>query len=221
MFGLKGLRRLPGVAASVAFITYWLGTIIYVAPNNYIRAQFAGVFRAVEPVFYQKWEFFAPPPTYNTTVYAIARLQNPEETISWDLTSEVRRLKGRHAPFNSAADATDYVLSGAAIDITSQLRQFITHEKKTHPEEKQEVWVNNALAKMHEYESHNRSIIAIRNFAAATVAKSVPTDRPGTMRIVITSLDIPKFGYALTDSTPPPMPDEKATYVSADYPLSR
>jgi hypothetical protein len=220
MFGLEGLRRLAGVAAGIAFITYWLATIAYVAPNNYIKAQFAGVFRAVDPVLFQRWEFFAPPPTFNSTVYAIAHLQNPEETITWDLTSEVRRLKGRHAPFNATEDAIDYVLSSAAIDIAEQMRQHVGHEKKTHPEAKQEVWVNEALTKMRESEPYSRSIMAIRNYAAATVAKSVPTDRPGTMRLVITSVDIPKFGYALTESTPP-VTDEKATYVSADYPLAR
>jgi hypothetical protein len=215
-----GLRRLPGVVAGVAFVTYWLATIAYVAPNNYIRAQFVGVFRAVEPVLYQRWEFFAPPPTFNTTVYAIARLQNPEETVTWDLTSEVRRLKGRHAPFNATEDAIDYVLSSAATDIVEQLQQHIGHGKKTHPEAKQEVWVNEALTKMREYEPKNSSIIAIRNYAAATVAKSVLTDRPGTVRLVITYVDIPKFGYALTESTPP-LTDERPMYVSADYPLPR
>ena len=125
MFGSKGLRRLPRIAAGVVLVAYWLTTITYVAPNNYLRAQFPGVFRAIEPVLYQKWEFFAPPPTFNTTVYAVAHLQNPEETITWDLTSEIRRLKGRHAPFNATEDAIDYVLSSAAIDIVSQMRQQI------------------------------------------------------------------------------------------------
>jgi len=220
MFGSKGLRRLPRIAAGVVLVAYWLTTITYVAPNNYLRAQFPGVFRAIEPVLYQKWEFFAPPPTFNTTVYAVAHLQNPEETITWDLTSEIRRLKGRHAPFNATEDAIDYVLSSAAIDIVSQMRQQIEHEKKTHPEAKQEARIQEALTKVREYEPYNRSILAIRNYAAATVAKSVPTNRPGTLRIVLTAVDIPKFGYAFTDSTPP-VADERTTYVSADYPLAR
>jgi hypothetical protein len=220
MFRIESLRRLPRVAAGVAFVTYWLATIAYVAPNNYLRAHLAGVFRALDPLLYQKWEFFAPPPTFNTTVYALAHLQNPQETLTWDLTSEIRRLKGRHAPFNATESAIDYVLSSAASDIVDQLRDRMLLEKRAHPEAKQEEWLKEALAKMREEEARNRSIVALRNYAAATVAKSVPTERSGTVRLIITSLDIPKFGYALTDSTPPAK-DETPMYVSADYPLVR
>src|SRR5665213_3955688 len=64
-------EKLLGMGALSVLAVYWLVTLLYVSPNNPIRVQFLPQLAFFERFFFQRWEFFAPPPMYNERIYFI------------------------------------------------------------------------------------------------------------------------------------------------------
>lgn len=122
----KPEKILGGIVLLIAF-GYWLLTLVYVSPNNPIRVQCFYACNFFEALFYQKWEFFAPPPTFNEKVYYIFQPKHSEtgKTIVTEVVEKIFKEKQKHAPFNEADDVTDYLISGACDQLVDALRDEV------------------------------------------------------------------------------------------------
>lgn len=171
---------------------------------------------------FSRWHFiksgnsFAPPPTFNLRIYAIAVLVEPEEPLTLDLMSEMIRRKKERAPFNGPEDALDYVLFGAIVTITDGVREAFLQAKKENPDRSDSAWMDMAKAKLHEYDDVDPAVRALRNYAVSALKKQVGIRRVKTFRLRITRIMIPKFSDAMlarADSAP----QEIAAYETKDF----
>ncbi len=105
------------------FLLYWIATILYVAPDNPIRNLFSKELKQFEIYCYQKWTFFAPPPTYNTKLYYTFCSRITSERKTFSALDIILSEKRAHTPFNTGEELLDYVLSGSVEQVVTYLRK--------------------------------------------------------------------------------------------------
>ncbi len=77
--------------------------------------------------FFQRWGFFAPPPTYNDRLYYV--FYKKQETgngkiIPREVCKNLFAEKSKKAPFNNEEDILDYIISNSLITITEEISRF-------------------------------------------------------------------------------------------------
>ena len=118
----------PGCLALVFVGMYWLVTLLYVSPNNPLRIQYDAELKQFESWGFQRWTFFAPPPTQNHRLYfAFSPQDGTGETI--EVLEEIYARKQQYHPFNESIESIDYVVSGIATSITDSMREVFRYRK--------------------------------------------------------------------------------------------
>ena len=123
--GQQLLRRCIEWSCLVLLGVYWLSTLLYVMPNNYLRILAYDWMQGFETVFAQRWEFFAPPAKFDTRVFAIFTPYDPQqhpEAIR-EFTAELAKERRRRAPFDAGESFLDYIVSTAADHVRTALAQ--------------------------------------------------------------------------------------------------
>jgi hypothetical protein len=121
---------LASVGSIVIVVTafYGLMTLLYNAPSNPLRISFDAKLTTFEKWFFQKWSFFAPPPTENDRLYfAFSPISGEGVTI--EVLQGVYARKQQDAPFNVRAEVVDYVISGNAAGIRDSIREVNRYAK--------------------------------------------------------------------------------------------
>lgn len=98
----------------VCFGIYWVTTILFVAPDNFVSISLLKYKLHFETYFYQQWGFFAPPPKYNDRLYYyFINDANKESVLRYEVIQDLQALKSKRAPFNGTEDVLDYILSSS------------------------------------------------------------------------------------------------------------
>jgi hypothetical protein len=82
--------------------------------------------------FYQRWAFFAPPPTYNQRLYFIFKNNNTTNIEVFEVLKPILIKKQNTAPFNFYYQTVDYILASSLINIDGNVRtlqQIFNYEK--------------------------------------------------------------------------------------------
>ena len=105
------------------FVLYWVCTIIFTTPDNYVNINFLEYHSTFERFFYQKWGFFAPPPQFNEYLYYTYYSDGKDslELKTFEIIEPIIHKKQLDAPFNSSAERLDYIFSSALINISDDL----------------------------------------------------------------------------------------------------
>lgn len=102
------------------FSLYWVMTLFFVAPDNYIKITFTEYESYFNLFFQQNWQFFAPPPNSNDRLmYTFINKKDSTDTKTFEVFEPLNIAKKENAPFNSAQNILDYVLSGNSSQVTS------------------------------------------------------------------------------------------------------
>ncbi|GAA5041462.1 hypothetical protein GCM10011506_43170 [Marivirga lumbricoides] len=111
-----------------AFIFYWVTTIFFNLPDNYIKLQFIGSEKIFNSSLFQKWSFFAPPPKHNDRLYYSFHSKDSSntDTIVLEVVKPIIELKRKEAPFNARYEVMDYILNNSMI----QLNDFLVDQRK-------------------------------------------------------------------------------------------
>ena len=71
---MKYLNKVLVLIAIAIFINYWCLTVLFSFPkSSIVVAENYKAYKKFQRLFYQKWIFFAPPPTYNLRLYYVYR----------------------------------------------------------------------------------------------------------------------------------------------------
>ncbi|WP_298737793.1 hypothetical protein [uncultured Chitinophaga sp.] len=110
------------IAVFLLFCTYWLATIFFVAPANPLNIS-ADIGREIfNTHFYQRWSFFAPPPTYNQRVYIIFKNTTTKHKDVFEAIAPIVLAKHEKAPFNEYYQKMDYILASSLINIEGNVK---------------------------------------------------------------------------------------------------
>lgn len=177
------------------FSIYWLCTIIYVSPNNYIKISLLKQEQAFDVFFFQKWGFFAPPPDYNDRLYYTFHSKKDSTKIyTFEVMETLQEKKSSRAPFNSSEDILDYILSNTLNGVSSGLvsiNQNINYEKKITPDSlKNKV---NILEREKSYVQSSNNFSTLKKYAELVAKRNNLNLKDYYLTIEIIQLNMPKF----------------------------
>jgi hypothetical protein len=116
------VNKLGYFLCSLIFLSYWVVTILFVSPDNYVKISLIKGEEFFDDLFYQNWAFFAPPPTSdNRLYYRFEMLTDSCKVYTFEVLEPIIKMKRHAAPFNSSAEILEYVLSGVVQNITDGL----------------------------------------------------------------------------------------------------
>lgn len=185
------------IATSIAliiFVAYWLSTILYVSPNNYIRIQFDDYLLQFESYFYQNWAFFAPPPQTNQRLYYL--FYNKKDSIpahAYEALQPIYQEKQKKSPFNAEEEALDYILSSAIIITTNYLREQIKYLKFANPDSSDKFYLSKAHKIAREKLPEFPSFKTLMNYAKLITQKQNIDLKNHGISLQIHLVDIPPF----------------------------
>lgn len=109
---------------------YAFTTVLYVTPNNPLRIYFDKELNAFENWGYQRWSFFAPPPTFADRLY-FAFSPKDDNGVTIEILEGIYKRKRENNPRNTKMQVVDYAVSGTA-DAVSNHIQEINRYRKVH-----------------------------------------------------------------------------------------
>lgn len=172
--------------SSLIFITYWSVTIFFQLPDNPIKVNFLRENRIFELFLYQKWSFFAPPPTYDERLYYVFKKDNKE--ISFEVIALLNKAKSDNAPFNGHENNLDYIISNQTHAIGTHLNNFYDSKNKKNTENIEIIWND-----FYNTSKGDHNIKTLLNYAKV-VDKSNNLDYSEyEICLILTKIDIPKF----------------------------
>ncbi len=185
--GKERFRRILKISLILGFFVYWIFTLIYVMPANYIRIKAEPVNNLFTHYFSQRWTFFAPPPKHNYRLYYIYETEGKNLTI--EVTKAITETKRKNAPFNTDDEIVDYVIYGCIDGIQKQLATLQKelgdgnlNKNDTELNKKIETLIMPRL----EYQT-------LTNYAKSVVLKNQIKCDSCIARFLITAISIPKF----------------------------
>ncbi len=104
------------------FCCYWLATIFFVAPPNPLNISADNARELFNTHFFQRWSFFAPPPTYNQRVYIVFRNKRTKGKEVFEIIAPIVSAKHQKAPFNEYYQKMDYILASSLINIEGNVK---------------------------------------------------------------------------------------------------
>jgi hypothetical protein len=116
----------------IVFLLYWATTIAFTLPNNYINLSLDKENQVFQFLFFQRWGFFAPPPTFDERLYFTYVNNLNKKTDTYEVIEPLNKEKKIKAPFNSREDIVDYILSNSITgiqDVMHETRDIYEYEK--------------------------------------------------------------------------------------------
>lgn len=104
------------------FCCYWLATIFFVAPPNPLNISADHGREIFNTHFFQRWSFFAPPPTYNQRVYIVFKSKSTKRKDVFEIIAPIVNAKHHKAPFNEYYQKMDYILASSLINIEGNVK---------------------------------------------------------------------------------------------------
>jgi hypothetical protein len=118
------MRHILYSITMIVFISYWSITFIFNAPDNYINISLYKYNQLFQTFFYQKWSFFAPPPTFNERLYYEFRNIKDSSVMIFEAAEPICIAKQKNSPFNSKDDLLDYIISGSVNGVSDQMHEL-------------------------------------------------------------------------------------------------
>jgi len=110
------------ISLFLLFCAYWLTTIFFVAPSNPLNISADNGREIFNTHFFQRWSFFAPPPTYNQRVYIVFKNKSTKSKDVFEVLAPIVNAKHDHAPFNEYHQKMDYILASSLINIEGNVK---------------------------------------------------------------------------------------------------
>ena len=174
------------------FSFYWVATLIYVLPNNYLRIQADALISLMDVVIYQKWSFFAPPPQYDLRLYYVFKNANGN-IYTFEVISNIVSEKKRKAPFNTSEEFLDYVISGASNHVVDLKSEYMEYAKFLNKDSSDVFCYNYATNKINEEFANINAVKTIRNYSEFVINKNLLKKDITSMKFIVTGLALPKF----------------------------
>lgn len=179
------------------FFCYWLLTLIYVSPNNYLRIEANKLVSIMDIFFYQNWKFFAPPPQYDLRLYYVFKDVN-NNIYTLEAISNIVSEKKQKAPFNTLEEFLDYVISGASTHVVDLKSEYMEYAKFLNKDSSDVFCYNYATKNINEEHDKIDAIKTLKRYSVFVKNKCLPQNKILFVKFIITGSDLPKFNDRYT-----------------------
>lgn len=175
---------------------YFLITVLAVMPNNYFKITNKEFFDRFDQIFYQRWNFFAPPPKTNFRLYF--EYKNADSKIIYRKLEVMKKLlkdKREKAPFNGYEEMMDYQLYGCVNIITTLLSDLTKQSQFISPDSTGTYHALYAIKKYNTEYSKGPELLSLKRYAklcAENMSFYHKMTNP-ELRIIICVQDLPSF----------------------------
>jgi len=98
-------------------------------PDNYLKIKAAKQNSYFNLFLFQRWGFFAPPPTFNDRLIYSYKSAFDSSVLALEVLKDIYQQKSKKAPFNTKEDILDYVLSNSIISLSEQVLEFYDYKR--------------------------------------------------------------------------------------------
>jgi hypothetical protein len=186
------MKKIILTLSMVIFIFYWVITLIFTLPENYITISLGKENRIFNTFFFQRWGFFAPPPNYNERLYYTfvndkSRLQD----LTFEVLQPLNYQNSKNKIFNYESDILDYVLSNSITNITetiSEVNKVYKYKEgeKSLNDSTYAKFLSNAIISSPQF-------ITLKNYAKLVATKNNVPKKNNHVMITLTTIPLPKF----------------------------
>lgn len=174
--------------------------IFFYLPNNYIKINSAKNEAYFQLFFFQRWNFFAPSPSYNERLYYILKKKNADSLKVFEVFEKLYKEKARKAPFNNKEDVLDYLLSNSVGSIAEEINEIRNYKNflvKTSQLAK-DTSITAVSGESIERLDNFKTLLNYGKLVASIKYKNATYDSIG---ITITRKYLPRFYYRNSDTT--------------------
>jgi hypothetical protein len=166
------MKKLFVLLSILVFINYWIITIVFTFPENYISISLSKESRLFHTFFFQRWGFFAPPPNYNERLYyTFIDANSKTNSITYEVLEPLNLQNNKNNIFNYESDILDYVLSNSLSNITETINEVnkvyeFENSKKTNSDSLHAHILSDIVIKSPQFTT-------IQNYAKLVVSKTM------------------------------------------------
>lgn len=182
----------------LAFIIYWLITLFFNFPDNPINIDNLKSRQNFDTHLFQRWGFFAPPPTSNHRLY-LSYFYNDDDnpkiikTRTFEVLQLITAEKRKRAPFNRKQDVLDYIISGSVHNIQTNIKQVSDVIRIQEKKNKKALTQQQKSKQIIETIEKTESFKNLSNYAKIVAKKNKIPFNNTLFKITITHIEIPKF----------------------------
>ncbi len=184
------------------FTFYWVVTIFFNLPENYLTIKFSKQNTTFQTFLFQRWGFFAPPPTFDDRLYYVFHKKTDtafRKIQPIEICKNLFKEKSRKAPFNNEEDIFDYIISNSLITIGDEAVRFRNLKAYSKQNQNSLVSVLNSDSLFNlffwNYIKSSEPFNSLLNYSAV-IAKANPLlGVVDSVEILILRKNIPQFSY--------------------------
>lgn len=177
-------------------------------PSNYVKIKNKSFYAEFDKFFYQRWDFFAPPPKTNYRLYFQYKSASSSEVeYKIEVMKDLLKQKSAKAPFNSYEEMMDYQLYGCVNIITTILSDLTKQQQYISPDSTGIYHANKSIEKYNEQYSNGPEMLSLIQYAKLCAYNMGFYDEMVNpqLKIMVCTEDIPgfskQFNYTVQDTT--------------------
>jgi hypothetical protein len=169
---------------------YWSITFIFTLPDNYINISLYKCSQLFSLFLFQRWSFFAPPPTFNERLYYSYVNRNDSTIKTYEVLQIINEKKSENAPFNWNHDIIDYILSNSVVGV-SEIIFEAQQSRRAEDNANVSDSVFQALLNAEIYQSSQ--FITLKNYGKIIAEKNNIELLQHDFIVTLTRIQLPKF----------------------------
>lgn len=208
---MKSFYKSPIVYAVILFIyAGWWGLILFACfPESSLPiAANLDFYKKFDKIFYQRWGFFAPPPTENERLYYIfSKNSNPEHTLSFEVFENMIKEKNEKYLLNDDLANLDYIIHNTISPIEDMLREGyeIYKFEKNCPEKGDTCNYKNYMNRVRGKINETPFMKTLLKHASSIKNKHSLSEYD-RIQVVLTFVDLPKYAQRFSKKEPRELP---------------
>jgi len=178
------------------FICYWALTLLYVCPDNFVKAKTYDALRVFSLFCEQKWGFFAPPPKSNNRLYYTFFDDQQNVMATYEAIEPLLKEKQRKKPWNTREEAIDYIVNGSVVNLSDFIITQRDIYKQLYPDSTAAVIEEKAKAAISERYNQIPAFMTLVEYGKIVANKNLSVgdyNRIKLFKIYITDIQLPKF----------------------------
>jgi len=175
---------------------YWLSSLLANAPNCFVRIETLNYTHKFKKLFAQRWNFFAPPPKFNSRItydYISVKGSDTISLGSFEVVEPIVNAKKKNKPFAAKEEILDYTINSAYIDfIDYRNKAFSLMKIKNKEATEPEHW-SQTLDFIHDNFFSNFSTSVLYNYGVRLARQKKLNQEETLMKVSLYRIPITKF----------------------------